>query len=60
VLRVDGGMTASDWTGVWPDMADFSADWDLDRRFSPSMPRADAAARHAGWIDAVKRTLVAT
>jgi glycerol kinase len=89
-LRVDGGMTASDWTmqfladmlgvpvdrpvvqettalgaawlagqeaGVWPGMAEFARSWALDRRFLPVMPRAEAEALHAGWTDAVRRTL---
>jgi len=90
VLRVDGGMTASDWTmqaiadicgapvdrpqvrettalgaawlagmqaGVYPDAAGFAAAWALDRRFSPAMDPATRAHRHAGWQDAVRRTL---
>ena len=91
VLRVDGGMTASDWTmqaiadicgapvdrpvvrettalgaawlagmqaGVYPDQAGFAAAWALDRRFAPAMDPATRARRHAGWQDAVRRTLV--
>jgi glycerol kinase len=90
VLRVDGGMVASDWTmqfladtlaapvdrptvlettalgaawlagqhsGVWPDMAAFSAQWNLDRRFTPAMSEAERDKRYAGWSDAVRRTL---
>ena len=90
VLRVDGGMVASDWTmqcladilgapvdrprflettalgaawlaasaaGLWPDMAGFSRDWALDRRFEPSIDAAVREARLAGWRDAVARTL---
>ena len=91
VLRVDGGMTASDWTmqfladilgapvdrpqvaettalgaawlagmkvGLYPDAAGFAATWALERRFAPAMPRDSADALHAGWLDAVKRTLI--
>ncbi|TKT80972.1 glycerol kinase GlpK [Aquamicrobium sp. LC103] len=90
VLRVDGGMVASDWTmqrladlldapvdrptilettalgaawlagsraGVWPDAAEFSKAWALDRRFEPLMDPAMRRSRLKGWSDAVKRTL---
>lgn len=90
VLRVDGGMTASDWTmqfladilsapvdrptvrettalgaawlagrraGLYPDEQAFAERWRRDRRFSPAMPAATAAARYAGWRAAVARTL---
>jgi glycerol kinase len=89
VLRVDGGMTASDWTmqfladllgapvdrptvmettalgaaylaglqaGLLPGPSQAATHWRLDRRFLPSMPREEAARRHAGWLDAVRRT----
>jgi glycerol kinase len=97
VLRVDGGMTASDWTmqfladllgapvdrpmvqettalgAAWlaglqaglfpmPGTADgpprdfVATHWRLDRRFLPRMAREEAARRHAGWLDAVRRT----
>ncbi|MDE3029013.1 MAG: glycerol kinase, partial [Paracoccaceae bacterium] len=89
-LRVDGGMTASDWTmqfladilgapvdrpklrettalgaawlaghraGLYPDAAGFSANWALDHRFTPTMPREEADSRYALWQDAVRRTL---
>jgi glycerol kinase len=90
VLRVDGGMTASDFTmqfladilaapvdrptimettalgaaylagraaGVCPDLADFAANWKLERRFEPQMDAATRARKWAGWQDAVRRTL---
>jgi len=90
VLRVDGGMTASDWTmqfladvtqapvdrpqvlettalgaawlagmteGSWPGQEAFAASWALDRRFEPAMAPGAAAAKYAGWKDAVARTL---
>lgn len=90
VLRVDGGMSASDWSmqflsdiigapvdrpkvlettalgaawlagmraGVYPDQAEFAAQWALDRRFEPAMDEATRNRRYAGWKDAVKRTL---
>jgi glycerol kinase len=90
VLRVDGGMTASDVTmqfladmldspvdrpvvmettalgaaylagraaGICPDVAEFAAMWQLDRRFHPAMDPAIRAKKWAGWQDAVRRTL---
>jgi glycerol kinase len=90
VLRVDGGMTASDWTmqrladllgapvdrptvlettalgaaylagyraGLCPEPAAFARRWSLERRFSPTMPAAERDEAHAGWKDAVRRTL---
>jgi glycerol kinase len=90
VLRVDGGMVASDWTmqrladlldapvdrpvmlettalgaawlaghkaGVWPDQSGFAKSWRLDRRFTPAMSAPERAKKHAGWRDAVRRTL---
>ncbi len=103
VLRVDGGMVASDWTmqfladllgapvdrpavlettalgAAWlaglqaglcapppppPDGATATAaaaavptHWRLERRFLPAMAREEAERRHAGWREAVRRTL---
>jgi glycerol kinase len=90
VLRVDGGMTASEPTmqfladmlaspvdrpvvmettalgaaylagraaGVCPDLDGFAKQWRLDRRFTPRLDEATRARKHAGWQDAVRRTL---
>ncbi|SDD84895.1 glycerol kinase GlpK [Belnapia rosea] len=90
VLRVDGGMVASDWTmqfladvlgapvdrpiirettalgagylaglqaGLCPEPAEFATRWQLDRRFTPSMPDGTRDAAYAGWRRAVQRTL---
>ncbi len=90
VLRVDGGMVASDWTmqrladildapvdrptilettalgaawlagskaGAWPQAAEFSQNWALDRRFEPTMEPGRRRAKLKGWRDAVRRTL---
>ena len=90
ILRVDGGMVASDWTmqfladllgapvdrptvlettalgaawlaglqaGLLPPPSAAATHWRLDRRFQPLMPRAEAERRHAGWRDAVQRSL---
>jgi glycerol kinase len=89
VLRVDGGMVASDWTmqfladvlgapvdrptvmettalgaawlaglqaGMFPPPGAAATHWRLERRFLPQMAREEAARRHAGWLDAVRRT----
>ena len=91
VLRVDGGMVASDWTmqfladilaapvdrpkvlettalgaaylagrsaGLYPEPAEFATGWKLDRRFLPHMREPVRAAKYAGWLGAVERTLV--
>ncbi len=90
VLRVDGGMVASDWAmqflsdilqapvdrpvvtettalgaawlagssiGAWPDQEEFANGWALDHRFEPTMDIETASLKHAGWKDAVARTL---
>jgi glycerol kinase len=90
VLRVDGGMTASEPTmqfladmlaspvdrpvvmettalgaaylagraaGVCPDLDGFAKQWRLDRRFTPRLDEETRARKHAGWQDAVRRTL---
>jgi glycerol kinase len=90
VLRVDGGMTASDWcmqfladllgapvdrpevmettalgaaylaglqAGLLPPPSTPSTHWRLDRRFQPRMTAEEAGRKHAGWRDAVQRTL---
>ncbi len=44
--------------GVWPDMDTFASTWQGDRRFMPTMERAEADRRYQGWQDAVRRTLV--
>ncbi len=90
VLRVDGGMAASDYTmqrladiiaapvdrpavlettalgaaylaglgvGLYPQPAQFSAQWRLERRFAPEMSESEREAKCAAWRDAVARTL---
>jgi glycerol kinase len=89
-LRVDGGMTASDWTmqflsdvlgapvdrpqvsettalgvawlagqraGIYPDMDGFTANWALDRTFTPQMPPTTRDAKYAAWKRAVAATM---
>ena len=43
-------------TGYWEDAAALTARWQVDRVFEPAMSRDEAAARMAGWHDAVART----
>jgi len=90
ILRVDGGMVASDWTmqfladllgapvdrpvvqettalgaaylaglqaGLLPPPGPTVSHWRLERRFTPSMPRAEADRRYTTWKDAVRRVL---
>ncbi|MBV1864053.1 MAG: glycerol kinase GlpK [Rhodobacteraceae bacterium] len=90
VLRVDGGMAASDWTmqfladilgaavdrpkvlettalgaawlagmqaGIYPNQADFAANWRRDRQFEPNMDTTRRQVLYDGWLDAVGRTL---
>ena len=90
ILRVDGGMVASNWTmqcladfiaapvdrpkvlettalgaaylagleaGFYPEPAEFTKTWALDRRFQPTMSEQQRAGKHAGWRDSVRRTL---
>jgi glycerol kinase len=85
-LRVDGGMTANDWSmqfladiigapvdrpvmrettalgaawlagqraGLYPDQAGFSANWALDRTFSPTMTQDLRSEKYAAWKRAV-------
>jgi glycerol kinase len=42
-------------TGYWEDAQAIARHWQVDRRFEPAMSRDEAAARMAGWHDAVAR-----
>ena len=44
-------------TGVYRDLGELQAQWQVDRRFLPTLSRADAAARMARWEHAVRQTL---
>ncbi len=90
VLRVDGGMVASNYTmqfladildapvdrpkvlettavgaaylaglyeGIFPVPKEFSASWQRDKRFLPSLDEEMRARKYRGWRDAVSRTL---
>jgi len=41
--------------GYWRDPADVASNWQIDRRFEPSMSRDRAAVLTAGWDKAVTR-----
>ena len=42
--------------GFWSSAAEVAANWQVDRRFEPVMPRDEAAARLAQWSRAVERS----
>ena len=44
-------------TGVYRDLGELQAQWQVDRRFLPTLSRADAATRMARWEHAVRQTL---
>ena len=44
-------------SGVYRDLGELEAQWQVDRRFLPTLSRADAAARMARWEHAVRQTL---
>jgi glycerol kinase len=43
--------------GTWPNEAALAAQWRLERRFEPTMPRERAAELMQGWERAVRQTL---
>ena len=43
--------------GVWPEQAEFAANWALDRQFAPKMDKKTRKHKLKGWHKAVKRTL---
>ncbi|HEY9104356.1 glycerol kinase GlpK [Chitinimonas sp.] len=42
-------------TGVYPDMATLTSQWQMDRTFEPAISRDEAAARRTKWRSAVVR-----
>jgi glycerol kinase len=44
-------------TGVWKDRAGIQADWQVDRRFEPSISQDERDSRYAIWKRAVGRSL---
>ncbi len=43
--------------GTWNSIADLEQTWECEREFSPQIDAATRAERHAGWRDALDRTL---
>ncbi len=42
--------------GFWTSPAEVAANWQVDRRFEPGMPRDEADARLRRWSQAVERS----
>jgi glycerol kinase len=42
--------------GYWNDLGDITANWALDREFTPQLSREDAQALYERWREAVKRS----
>ncbi|MEO5701989.1 MAG: glycerol kinase GlpK [Casimicrobiaceae bacterium] len=49
------GYLAGLAVGYWQDASDVAANWQVDRRFEPSMSRDQAGTLQAGWDKAVAR-----
>ena len=45
------------YTDVWKSREEIAAQWQVDRRFAPSMPRGEADALLSRWREAVSRSL---
>ena len=43
-------------TGVWSSREEIAAQWQMQRRFEPRMPRSDAESLLARWREAVNRS----
>ena len=44
-------------SGLYPAPNEFAETWALEQRFTPRMEAATRARKHAGWQDAIQRTL---
>jgi glycerol kinase len=44
-------------TGVYQNLGELEAQWQVDRRFLPTLSRVDAEARMAHWEHAVRQTV---
>ena len=42
--------------GYWKSADEVSGQWQVDRKFEPAMPRAQAGALRARWTDALGRS----
>jgi len=45
--------------GVWKGLDELAAQWQVERRFEPAMPRERAAELMAGWERAVRQAVTA-
>jgi glycerol kinase len=43
--------------GIYPSLEAIARQWSLDRAFEPRLSRDERESLHAGWQDAVARTL---
>lgn len=50
-------LLAGSGVELWGGPDDVAAGWRLDRAFTPQLDPARCAELHAGWLDAVRRTL---
>lgn len=50
-------LMAGSAAGLWQGPADVTAGWVLDRAFDPQLDADRRSELHAGWLDAVRRTL---
>ena len=44
--------------GIYPQMAEFSKGWALEKRFTPAMDEATRATKYARWGRAVAATMM--
>ncbi len=54
-----GAAYLAGWqSGLYPDPAEFTKTWNLDKRFTPAMDAATRECKLAGWHDAVARAIL--
>jgi glycerol kinase len=42
--------------GFWPSATDIAEQWQVERRFEPQLPPAEASERRSRWREAVARS----
>ncbi len=42
--------------GVYPDAAQIGENWNLEKRFNPTMTDSERSKKYEQWLDAVSRT----
>ena len=55
-LELGAAYLAGLYTDVWKSREEIAAQWQMDRRFEPTMSRDEAQSLLARWRDAVKRS----